>query len=668
MLNINTGGEDNNGTLNVDKSNLDDGSPLTPQAASSGAYEVPAELRKLNHILNPIPDFTREEDVSQRIVKTERISEGTSESFWSVDAQTGKSFYLKTEVDSNKLKSEILADSIYKELGIKVPNKQLVTYNGKYWIASEEILDAKPCYLATLEEYREQLSKGFVADALLANRDVFGLVNNSNILLSAGQLYRVDSGATFNYRDRHGKKPYSSIACPEIDSMRNPQFPTGKLYEGVTNEEIALQVQELVRRLSIEMIRALVRESGIDNPQDIEAALLGRLAYLKERFVSEEGESELESLASIKSFPRALKEEAQSIIDTLTQGRATIESFELEHKSNFDDLERLSEDVPQSVGFQEVTPYVLKLLELREQLRNVLPANREIKGSQGVECRELVNSRVAYYQSLNRVNRLLGLPISVLDEDEEVEFIKRNIEAESIRISEELSSHVTGFEDLIKILQSGKLMSKFKQQCETGTFQAKVVSKSTSEMHQIVFDRRAFRTEYSAPGGSPKVPPVVFMVPSVYLLSNYQGMDSDGWHAFGRNHDEATSIVEDFSINVGNSNLVIMVPEEYREDLISELSAMASNGESTDDLLVRFNIVFLPTSCYREGVTGRLLYSSDFAQNPKPLQDAYKLARKSLPAKKLVRGRLLRNGNVGHGSTSWNKPLYQYVQASGQNP
>lgn len=665
-MNINSGGADNNGTQNVDRLRIDNGSPLTAQADFPG-YEEPVELTGLRQILSPIPAFTRDEDITQRILKTERKSEGTSESFWGVDSQTGKFFYLKTEVNSNKLKTEILADAIYKEMGIRVPNKQQVIFEGKHWIASEEIPDAKPCQLATLEEHREQLSKGFVVDALLANYDVFGLITNANILISEGQLYRIDSGGTFNYRGRHGEKSYSQIACPEIDSLRDPAYVTGKVYNGVSNEEITLQVQELVKKLSNEKIRVLVRESGIDNPHDIEEALIGRLAYLEERYVTGKGESELESLASIETFPGVLKVEANNLIDNLMQGVDRIERFILEHNGDFEDLERLAADLPQSVENQPVSPHLLKLLELREQLKAVLPTNRELNWSEGVDSRELVHSRAAYYQSLNRVNRLLGLPTTTINEDEEVEDLKRNIEAESIKISQELSSHVTGFEDLIKILQSGKLMSKSKQQRETGTYQSKVISKSTFETHQIVFDRRTFRTEYSAPEGSPKVPPVVFMIPSIYLLSNYQGMESDGWHAFGRNHDEASSIVEDFSINVGNSNLVIMVPEEYRETLISEVSTMASNVESSDDLLERYNIVFMPASCYREEVTGRLLYSSDFTQNPKPLQDTYKLAKRALPKQKLVRGRLLRNGNVGHGSASRNKPLSQYVHLDAQN-
>lgn len=611
MMNNSSGGKDTNGTLNMDGLIVDDGDSLRVQA-DFPRYEEPLELTRLRQILSPSPAFTRDEDITQRISRTERNSEGTAESFWCVDSQTGKSFYLKTETDTNKLKTEILADAIYKELGIRVPNKQLVIYEGKNWIASEEIPDAEPCQLATLEERREQLSKGFAVDALLANYDVFGLITNANILISEGQLYRVDSGGAFNYRGRHGEKPYSPIACPEVDSMRDSAYVTGKVYNEVSNEEISLQVQELIQKLPAEKIGVLVHESGIDNPQEIEEALIGRLAYLEERYVIGKGESELESLASIESFPEVLKVEANGVVDNLMQGVDRIERFILEHNGDFEDLERLVADLPQSVESQPVSSHLLKLLELREQLKAVLPTNRELNWSEGVGSRELVHSRAAYYQSLNRVNRLLGLPTTLINEDEEVEHLKRNIEAESIRVSQELSSHVTGFEDLIKILQSGKLMSKSKQQRETGTYQSKVISKSTSETHQIVFDRRTFRTEYSAPEGSPKVPPVVFMIPSIYLLSNYQGMESDGWHAFGRNHDEATSVVEDFSINVGNSNLVIMVPEEYRETLISELSTMASNGESSEDLLERYNIVFMPASCYREEVTGRLLYSRDF--------------------------------------------------------
>lgn len=628
-----------------------------------GIYEEPAELKELRRMINSVPTFGKNEDISTRILKTPRITEGTSESFWGVDSETGKSFYLKTEADENKLNAEILADSIYRQAGIKIPNKQLVIYGGKIWIASEEIPEAKPCYLGTLEQYQEQIKQGFVVDALLANHDVFGLVTNANIMESDGQLYRIDSGGTFTYRGRHGEKPYSRIACPDIDSMRNPDFTTGKIYSGVTDEQIALQVGSLIQKLTPEKIRTLIEESGINNPQDIEKALIGRLAYLNERFVMGEGEKQLEFLASVESFPEALKAEAQIAIDTLMHGRSAIESFLVDHRSDFDELTKLEDSIPQPGEWVNVSPRKLKVLELVQGLNVIGPSPQEVNYPEDISCKELAQAKAAYYQALNQVNQLLGRRETVINEKEEIEYIKRNIEAESIKTNQELSSHVTGFEDLIKILQSGKLMSKAKQQTETGAFQAKISSKSTSEMHQIVFDRRSFRPEYSSPEGSPKVPPVIFMIPSSHLLSNYQGMDSDGWHAFGKEHNEVSGTIDDFSIEVGNPNLVIMVPEEYRDALRSQLVSMISQEEGMDEAEKRMNIVYMPKECYRESETGRLLCSGDFTRDSRPLQKVYEIAEKILPEPKLVRGRILRNGNLGHGSASWNKPLFQYIQA-----
>ncbi len=626
-------------------------------------YEEPDELKELKRIIGYRSVFEKNEDVSQRISKTERRTEGTSESFWGIDSETGKSFYLKTEMDDNKLKAEILADSIYRLAGVKTPNKQLVVYGDKIWIASEELPDAKPCYLGTLGQYQEQIGKGFVVDALLANHDVFGLVTNANIMESNGQLYRLDSGGTFSYRGRHGEKLYSEIACPDIDSMRNPDFTTGKIYSGVTDEQIALQVGSLIQKLTPEKIHTLIEESGINNPQDIEEALIGRLAYLNERFVTGEGKKQLEFLASVDSFPEALKMQVQIVIDTLTHGRLVIENFLIDHQSDFDELANLEEKTPQPGELMNVSPRTFKVLELIQKLDRILPSSQGMNYPEDISCIELVQARATYYQTLNHVNQPLGRRTTVISKEEEIEYIKRNTEAESIRTSQELSSHVTGFADLIKILQSGKLISKARQQNEIGTFQAKITSKSTSEMHQIVFDRRTFRPEYSSPEGSPKVPPVVFMIPSTYLLSNYQGMDSDGWHAFGKKHNEASGEIDDFSIEVGNPNLVIMVPEEYRDTLRLHLASMVSQGESVDEVEKRVNIVYMPEDCYRESETGRLLYSSDFIQDSRPLQKAYKIAKGRLPKQKLVRGRILRNGNLGHGSASWNKPLSQYVQA-----
>lgn len=627
----------------------------------SGLVQLGKELKYPSH-------FKYCEDVTEKLEKLDRNSEGTSESFWAIDRTSGVTFYMKTEQEEDKLRTELLADLIYRKMGIPVANKQLVIYGEKLWLASEELVDAKPCYLSELKKLSSQLREGFVLDALLANRDVFGLISNSNILEKDGVLYRVDNGSSFVHRGRHGKKKYSEVACPEIDSLRDEENTAGKVYTKVDSQVIKKQVQLITHVLNEETIRTLASSVYGQNSKIADvlvASLQGRIQYLYDRFVTGEGEKDLQRLASVSSLAETVQTEVKNIVAILTKATDQIIQFRQDHSAEFNEIRQQQHSPAEVLPDQDwmsspIDVTTMKRWNLLRDLDEIIPKNEELDISQDANCTELISAKDAYFKALNEVKQELGEREVQFNAEEAVTRLTRNIEQESIGVNEELAAHVTGFEDLLKILKSGKLMSKAKQIQLTGQSQAKVTSKSSAEMHQVVFDRKKIRPEYSAPENVSKVPPVVFIVPSVHLLSSYQGMESDGWHAFGLNHNEQNNQLDDFSIDVGDSQLAILVPEEYMEQLRQHLKQFLKDSETIEGIEQRMQIAYMPRACYRDAESGRLLTSMDLIKAGSPLEQMYGLARSILPKNSFRRGRISRTGNLGHGSASWNKPLSRF--------
>lgn len=138
---------------------------------------------------------------------------------------------------------------------------------------------------------------GFIADALLANYDVFGLRGDNVIQSPDGIVHRIDNGGSL-YLRAHGKvKPFPAVDIPELRSMRDPnviplsnpsiaQSTAGRVYHAITEYEVAKQAAELRAKLSVDDINNLV--GSVEFPQDtgltIRSALIGRRAFLRSRF------------------------------------------------------------------------------------------------------------------------------------------------------------------------------------------------------------------------------------------------------------------------------------------------------------------------------------------------------------------------------------------------
>lgn len=215
---------------------------------------------------------------------------GSNEGGW-YEKPTGERFYVKFYENPSQGQAEFVANAIYEKLGIKAVRSEIIQLDGREAIASPAVSGATPASMEA-QMGSEDVRKGFVADAFLANWDVVGLAYD-NIVQSGDGFYRIDNGGSLIFRAQGGGKAYSPDSIPELKSMLVPGRPAGEVFAGMTEEEIGRQARELVGKLSPEDIRAIVDESGLkgEDRDKILTGLLGRREYLVKVYGNQGGES-----------------------------------------------------------------------------------------------------------------------------------------------------------------------------------------------------------------------------------------------------------------------------------------------------------------------------------------------------------------------------------------
>ncbi len=219
---------------------------------------------------------------------------GSNEGGW-YEKPNGERFYVKFYENPSQGQAEFVANAVYAKLGIKAVRSEIIQLDGREAIASPAVPEATPAS-GEAPGGSEDVQKGFVADAFLANWDVVGLVYD-NIVQGEDGFYRIDNGGSLIFRAQGGDKAYSPDSIPELQSMRVPGRPTGEVFAGITEDEIGKQARELVSKLSPEDIRAIVDESGLEGEDRdrILTGLLGRREYLAKTYGESEKPSNPES-------------------------------------------------------------------------------------------------------------------------------------------------------------------------------------------------------------------------------------------------------------------------------------------------------------------------------------------------------------------------------------
>lgn len=148
--------------------------------------------------------------------------------------------------------AEATANDIYEAVGVPVPKHELEEKEDEKALKLEfiqgltfgQIKDKK-----ALASVKEELQKGFIIDALLANWDVIGL-NRDNILVPAdgSPPVRIDNGGTFTFR-ASGKPKEFGLKVTELETMRDPiKAPqAAAVFGSLSDGDVHAQIMKIVK-------------------------------------------------------------------------------------------------------------------------------------------------------------------------------------------------------------------------------------------------------------------------------------------------------------------------------------------------------------------------------------------------------------------------------------
>jgi 8-oxo-dGTP pyrophosphatase MutT (NUDIX family) len=211
---------------------------------------------------------------------------------------SGREFTFKCLDNQEQMNEEILADALYKSLGVLVPDFAAYKTDGSIKPNSmpENIkchgifrlaLFIEPAQVHSKNDTQE-VRKHFLVDAFLANWDIV-VDKLKNIIIDKQQQYwRVDNGGALQYSARGALKAESSkgwnpFVVSELETMRDPNINNGAdYYTGLTNEDLKEQLEDILQHKA-QMLQTLETVSKALNIKDVRALreMLGRrLSYL----------------------------------------------------------------------------------------------------------------------------------------------------------------------------------------------------------------------------------------------------------------------------------------------------------------------------------------------------------------------------------------------------
>lgn len=219
--------------------------------------------------------------------------------------QKGHLFTLKCAPNAEQAKEEILADGLYRSLGIPVPAfavydrlppnnenlNRLCEGPGPYRLA-----DFIPSGENDPKKIQEEMKKHFVVDAFLSNWDV--VINDlhegyKNVILDpSNTLWRIDNGGSLRYRalgeKRVANKTWDPFKVLDLDSLRNHEMnPDGaQVYGALTNDDLKQQAQQIYyhREKLFNALDEITFALHITNPPELKEMLRRRLDDLAQRF------------------------------------------------------------------------------------------------------------------------------------------------------------------------------------------------------------------------------------------------------------------------------------------------------------------------------------------------------------------------------------------------
>lgn len=215
-----------------------------------------------------------------------------------IDEATGVEYYVKAPNNPIQAKVEVLASKLYEAAGVRTAKLQFIDITGnignnnvagRLGIASkmEKVTDLDTSQMKSLTGAKE----GFAADAWLANWDVIGTGGAKALnlkKLADGGAFRLDTGATMNFRAQGAIKEFNGKGVPEIDSLRVRSINANatEVFGDINQDQIVAGVARIVK-ISDDDIRRLVNDTMGDDAGDFADILIARKNILAKRYEKE---------------------------------------------------------------------------------------------------------------------------------------------------------------------------------------------------------------------------------------------------------------------------------------------------------------------------------------------------------------------------------------------
>ena len=195
----------------------------------------------------------------EQIVVQKDLGGGASGARLVLDRRDGRQKVLKFGADDGHTRNEALANFLYAEADMDVPQAEIVNIGGRLALLTSFVEGDKVTYEEMASS--QGMTEGFAVDAWLANWDIAN--NRFNVIRSAdGKIFRIDNGGSMGYRasgDLKGSLWGADVV--EIQSMRQ-RFRARTVFGHLTDADVAVQIRNLTKNMTPEKIEKALEKAG----------------------------------------------------------------------------------------------------------------------------------------------------------------------------------------------------------------------------------------------------------------------------------------------------------------------------------------------------------------------------------------------------------------------
>lgn len=185
---------------------------------------------------------------------------------FTVPEENGQTKYyvkFKTLENEDQIWNELLANAIYRTVGLSVPETKVVRVNSVYGHASKIVPNS-----VDGTSQSQDWTKGYLVDCLLANWDILSALDQNTVTVTqTGEVFRIDNGGALLYRARGERKSEKDLG-ETVNELSDASSVSPKKME-ISEEDLEMQALSIKEKLTDATIDRLVDNVRL-KPQDRE--------------------------------------------------------------------------------------------------------------------------------------------------------------------------------------------------------------------------------------------------------------------------------------------------------------------------------------------------------------------------------------------------------------